>query len=36
VVDWERRQGWPDNAAILMHYDQPRFESMVQAALAVP
>jgi purine nucleosidase len=37
VVDWERRQGWPDNATTsLMHYDQPRCEAMVQAALAVP
>ena len=35
VVDWDRRQpGRPDNVAILMHYDQARFEAMVRGALA--
>jgi purine nucleosidase len=36
VVDWGRRQGRPDNAAILMRYDQAHFEAMVRAALAAP
>jgi purine nucleosidase len=36
VVDWGRRQGRPDNAAILMRYDQAQFEAMVRAALAAP
>ena len=35
VVDWRREAGRPDNAAILMRYDQPRFEALLQAALAV-
>ena len=34
VVDWLRQGGQPDNAAILMHYDQGRFEAMVRQALA--
>ena len=34
VVDWNRQSGQPDNAAILMRYDQARFEGMIQAALA--
>jgi purine nucleosidase len=35
VVDWERRlPGRPDNAAILMEYDQGRFEALVRGALA--
>ena len=34
VVDWQRRGGSPDNVAILLHYDQARFEGMVEAALA--
>jgi purine nucleosidase len=35
VVDWNRRQpGRPDNAAILMDYDQARFEALVRDALA--
>lgn len=34
VVDWLQRSGAPDNASILMQYDQRRFEHMVQAALA--
>lgn len=34
IVDWNRRHGRADNAAILMRYDQPRFERMLQAALA--
>lgn len=34
VVDWRREEGRPDNAAILQRYDQGRFESLVEAALA--
>jgi len=34
VVDWNRQSGQPDNAAILMRYDQACFEAMIQAALA--
>lgn len=34
VVDWERRSGRGDNAAIVMRYDQGRFEAMVREALA--
>ena len=34
VVDWQRRGGSPDNAAILMRYDQARFEARIEAALA--
>lgn len=34
IVDWDRRGGAPDNAAILMAYDQPRFEARVRDALA--
>jgi purine nucleosidase len=34
VVDWGRREGRPDNAAILLRYDQARFEAMVRDALA--
>ena len=34
VVDWRREGGRPDNARILMRYDQPRFEALLQAALA--
>ncbi|MET1161230.1 MAG: nucleoside hydrolase [Pseudoxanthomonas sp.] len=34
VVDWNRQEGKPDNASLLMHYDQARFEAMIQAALA--
>ncbi|MDQ3618164.1 MAG: nucleoside hydrolase [Pseudomonadota bacterium] len=34
VVDWQRQQGRPDKVAILMRYEQSRFESLVQAALA--
>lgn len=33
VVDWQRRTGKPDAAAILMDYDQARFEAMARAAL---
>ena len=36
LVDWERQSGRPDNAAILMRYDQVRFEALVEAALAMP
>ena len=34
VVDWNRQTGSPDNATILMRYDQARFEAMIQQALA--
>lgn len=34
VVDWQRQDGRADNAAILMRYDQSRFEALIQAALA--
>ncbi|MFC0676995.1 nucleoside hydrolase [Lysobacter korlensis] len=34
VVDWQRQMGGHDNAAILMRYEQVRFERMIQAALA--
>ncbi|MET0894202.1 MAG: nucleoside hydrolase [Pseudoxanthomonas sp.] len=34
VVDWNRQHGRPDNARLLLRYDQQRFEALVQAALA--
>ncbi len=34
VVDWNRQEGKPDNARLLMRYDQGRFEALIQAALA--
>lgn len=34
VVDWRREGDRPDNASILMRYDQARFEAMLAAALA--
>ncbi|MEP6906972.1 MAG: nucleoside hydrolase [Pseudoxanthomonas sp.] len=34
VVDWNRQEGKPDNASLLMRYDQERFEALIQAALA--
>lgn len=34
AVDWNRRSGRPDNAAILMAYEQPRFEARLRRALA--
>ncbi|MEO8366063.1 MAG: nucleoside hydrolase [Pseudoxanthomonas sp.] len=34
VVDWNRQQGRPDNATLLMRYDQGRFEALIRAALA--
>ena len=34
VVDWNRQSGRADNVAILMRYDQARFEGMVRSALA--
>ncbi|MGY0620488.1 nucleoside hydrolase [Lysobacter sp. A378] len=34
VVDWLQMSGAPDNASILMQYDQRRFEQQVQSALA--
>ncbi len=33
VVDWNRRSGRPDNADILMAYDQAAFEAMIRRAL---
>ena len=35
LVDWDRRFGGPDNAAILMAYGQDRFEAMVRRALGL-
>jgi purine nucleosidase len=34
LVDWNRQTGRPDNARILLEYDQSRFESLIRAALA--
>ena len=34
VVDWNRQAGRPDNASLLMRYDQAYFEALIQAALA--
>jgi purine nucleosidase len=34
VVDWRREGGKPDKADILLKYDQERFETLIQAALA--
>ncbi|WP_407352566.1 nucleoside hydrolase [Luteimonas sp. R10] len=34
VVDWLRQEGAPDNARILMRYDQARFQGLIRAALA--
>lgn len=33
VVDWNRRSGRPDNAEILMAYDQAAFEALIRKAL---
>ncbi len=33
VVDWNRRSGRPDNADILMTYDQAAFEALIRQAL---
>ena len=33
VVDWNRQLGRPDNARILLDYDQARFEGLIRAAL---
>lgn len=33
IVDWARRSGRPENARILMDYDQPAFEAMIRSAL---
>ena len=33
VVDWNRRSGRPDNAEILMTYDQVAFEALIRKAL---
>jgi purine nucleosidase len=34
ITDWNRQTGRPDNARLLLGYDQARFEALVQAALA--
>lgn len=34
LVDWRRQEGLSDKVAILMRYDQARFEGLVRAALA--
>lgn len=34
AVDWNRQTGAPDNARILLRYDQTRFDARVKAALA--
>jgi purine nucleosidase len=34
VVDWNRQEGRPDNATLLIRYDQARFEGLIRAALA--
>ncbi|ADV26547.1 Inosine/uridine-preferring nucleoside hydrolase [Pseudoxanthomonas suwonensis 11-1] len=34
AVDWNRQTGAPDNARILLRYDQARFDARVKAALA--
>ncbi|HEY4555997.1 MAG TPA: nucleoside hydrolase [Lysobacter sp.] len=34
IVDWQRQTGAPDNAVIVMRYEQARFERLVEAALA--
>jgi purine nucleosidase len=33
VVDWGRRSGRPDNAELLMDYDQAAFEGLIRRAL---
>jgi len=33
VVDWARRSGKPENASIVMDYDQAAFEAVIRAAL---
>lgn len=35
LVDWARASGRPDNAAILMAYDQPRLEALVRRGLGL-
>ena len=34
AVDWNRQTGAPDNARILLRYDQARFEALIEGALA--
>jgi purine nucleosidase len=34
ITDWNRQTGRPDNARLLLGYDQARFQALVQAALA--
>lgn len=36
IIDWNRQTGMADNVAILMRYDQQRFEHMIETALAAP
>lgn len=36
VTDWNRQSGRPDNARILLRYDQGEFEARIRAALAGP
>lgn len=33
VVDWQRQNGRPDRARILLRYDRSRFEAMIRSAL---
>ncbi len=35
VVDWDRAGGLPDNAAILMRYEQPRLEALARRGLGL-
>lgn len=35
IVDWNRQTGAPDNTALLIGYDQARFEAQVQRALGL-
>lgn len=34
IVDWNRQHGRPDNGRLLLKYDQDRFETLIQQALA--
>ena len=34
VVDWNRQTGRPDNARVLLRYDQARFHGLIRDALA--
>jgi len=35
IVDWNRQTGMPDNATLLLGYDQSRFEAQVKRALGL-